>query len=158
MLLLPRLRERPGSRVVNVSSRDHARAKGIDFEALRRPTRNMTGLPEYSVSKLANVLFTRELARREPRVHAYALHPGVVASDVWRRVPWPVRPLIKLFMLSTEDGAKTTLYCATSPDVADQTGRYYDDCAEVPPMGLSTDDLLAHKLWDRSVEWIAPFA
>jgi retinol dehydrogenase 12 len=157
-LLLPLLRGRPGSRVVNVSSKAHADAKGIDFEALRRPTRNITGLPEYAVSKLANVLFTRELARRESRVHAYALHPGVVASDAWRRVPWPVRPLIKLFMLSTEDGAKTTLYCSTSPDVADHTGRYYDACAEVTPRGLATDDLLAKKLWDKSVEWIAPFA
>ena len=48
----------------------------------------------------------------------YSLHPGVVASDVWRRIPWPIRPLVKLRMITNEEGARTTLHCATSPDVA----------------------------------------
>ncbi len=81
------------ARVVTVSSDSHYQAKGIDFEAVRRRTASVTGLPEYAVSKLSNVLFTQELARRlDGRgVTAYALHPGVVASDIWRRLPWPVR-------------------------------------------------------------------
>src|SRR5437763_350362 len=80
-------------------------------------------------SKRANVLFTRELAKRlgsKSKVRSYALHPGVVASDAWRRVPWPIRPLMKLGMVSNEEGAQTSLYCATSPEVADHDGRYYD--------------------------------
>ena len=93
------------ARVVTVSSDAHYSAKGIDFEALRRRARGLTGLPEYAVSKLCNVLFTQELARRVAGtgVTTYALHPGVVASDIWRRVPWPVRPIVTRRMLSVTD-------------------------------------------------------
>jgi retinol dehydrogenase 12 len=155
MLLVPKLRAAPRARVVNVSSMAHYKAKGIDFDAIRRPTRSITGLPEYSVSKLANVLFTSELSRRlGPKgVHSYALHPGVVASDAWRRVPWPIRPLMKLRMISNEEGAKTSLYCATSPEVADHDGRYYDDCREKMASLVAQDARLAQDLWDKSAEF-----
>ena len=95
------------ARVVTVASDAHYSAKGIDFEALRRPARGITGLREYAVSKLCNVLFTQELARRTAGtgVTTYALHPGVVASDIWRRVPWPVRPIVTRRMLSVTEGA-----------------------------------------------------
>lgn len=155
MLLLPRLRESAPARIVNVSSRSHYRAKGIDFEALRKPTAHVTGMPEYEVSKLCNVLFTKELARDRAGagVHSYALHPGVIASDVWREVPRIVRPLVKLFMLSNEEGARTSLWCATSPDVADHDGRYYDKCAEKRPSRLADDAALARTLWEKSLAW-----
>ena len=95
------------ARVVTVASDAHYSAKGIDFEAVRRRARGITGLREYAVSKLCNVLFTQELARRVAGtgVTAYALHPGVVASDIWRRVPWPVRPIVTRRMLSVTEGA-----------------------------------------------------
>jgi len=86
-------------------------------------------------------------------VHSYALHPGVVASDAWRRVPWPIRPLMKLGMISNDEGAKTSLYCAASPEVASQDGRYYDSCREKKPSDLALDDSLAERLWDKSVEF-----
>ena len=123
------------SRVVTVASDAHYQAKGIDFDAVRRPTASRTGLREYAVSKLSNVLFSQELARRtEGRgITTYALHPGVVASDIWRRVPWPVRPLMKLRMLSTEQGAATSLYCATAPELDGVTGRFYDNSREREP-------------------------
>jgi len=142
------------ARVVTVSSDAHYSAKGIDFEALRRPARGLTGLPEYAVSKLCNVLFTQELARRVAGtgVTTYALHPGVVASDIWRRVPWPVRPIVTRRMLSTTDGAQTSLYCATSPDVAQDSGLFYDKCAERAPSGVATPELAA-ELWKRSETW-----
>jgi retinol dehydrogenase-12 len=81
-------------------------------------------MQDYSVSKLANVLHTMELARRlkSERVTSYSLHPGVIASDIWRRVPWPVRPLMKLSMRSTEKGARTSLYCATAAELAGESG------------------------------------
>jgi NAD(P)-dependent dehydrogenase (short-subunit alcohol dehydrogenase family) len=143
-----------GARIVNVASIGHARAAGIDFDAVRRSTATATGFPEYCVSKLANVLFTKELARRlPPSVHAYALHPGAVASDVWREVPWGLRHVAKLFMLSNEEGARTTLYCATSDDVHDDTGLYYDDCREREPSALASDEGLARTLWEKSAEW-----
>jgi len=142
------------ARVVNVSSDSHYQAKGIDFEAVRRRTASVTGMREYAVSKLSNVLFTQELARRvaDRGVTAYALHPGVVASDIWRRVPWPVRPLITRRMITTEEGARTSLYCATAPEVAQVSGRFYDDCREREASAVATGEL-AGTLWQRSEAW-----
>ncbi|MFS8065094.1 MAG: SDR family oxidoreductase [Byssovorax sp.] len=155
MLLAPRLRASPSSRIVNVSSKAHFKAKGIDLEAVRRSTASITGLPEYEVSKLANVLFTKELARRlgPSGVRSYALHPGVVASDVWRRVPWPLRALLKLGMITNEQGALTSIHCAASPEVADHDGRYYDERREKIPNPLAEDAELARALWEKSVAW-----
>ncbi|MEZ4391637.1 MAG: SDR family oxidoreductase [Polyangiales bacterium] len=156
-LLLPKLRERPGARVVNVASRAHARVLRLDFERVRQRERP-TGFLEYSESKLCNVLFTAELARGEagPHVHSYALHPGVIASEVWREVPWPVRPLMMWRMKTPEQGAVASLRCAASPEVADDDGLYYDeDGLARPSSRLARDPKLARELWDRSVEWTA---
>jgi len=154
--LLDRLAASAPARVVTVSSDSHYQATGIDFEAVRRPTASVTGMREYAVSKLANVLFSQELARRaEGRgITTYALHPGVVASDIWRRLPWPVRPLIKLRMISPDDGARTSLYCATAPEVAQVSGRFYEKCREREASAVATPEL-AGTLWQRSEEWIA---
>jgi NAD(P)-dependent dehydrogenase (short-subunit alcohol dehydrogenase family) len=154
-LLLERLRASAPARVVTVASRAHYRATGIDWSAVRRRTRALTGLPEYSVSKLANVLFSAELARRlaGSGVTSYALHPGVVASDIWRAVPWPLNALMKLRMISTEEGAATTLHCAASPAVAGESGLYYDRCALEQPSRVAQDAALAAELWRRSEEW-----
>jgi retinol dehydrogenase-12 len=157
-LLLDRVREAGSARIVNVSSASHYSAKGIDWDAVRKPTRSTTGMAEYAVSKLANVLFTRELAKRLPasQVAVYALHPGVIASDIWqRRVPKFLAAIPKLFMRSTADGAKTTLYCATSPACALESGRYYTDSKEKRPSRVAQDDELAAELWKRSEEWTA---
>ena len=156
-LLLDRLRRSSAARIVTVASRAHYRAKAIDFEAIRRPTQSITGLHEYGVSKLANVLFSAELARRleGTGVTTYALHPGVVASDIWRRVPPPFRWLIKLSMISPEEGAKTTLHCATSAAAAAESGLYYDKCQPKRPSTLARDANLASELWRRSEAWTA---
>jgi NAD(P)-dependent dehydrogenase (short-subunit alcohol dehydrogenase family) len=153
-LLLPLLEKSPEARIVNVSSKAHAEARGIDWDAVRKPTASVTGLPEYQVSKLANVLFTSELARRGPaHVRTYSLHPGVVATDVWRNVPWGVRHLMKLFMITEEEGARTTLHCATSDDVATDSGRYYDKSRPREPASVARDERLARELWERSAAW-----
>jgi len=153
-LLLPALERAVRARVVNVSSTGHYRAPGIEWDALRKPTRSTTAFPEYCVSKLANVLFSNELGRRAPKVRTYSLHPGAVASDVWREVPWGVRHVMKLFMLSNEDGAKTSLYCATSDAVKDHTGRYYDKQREKTASELARSESLARELWERSAAWV----
>jgi len=153
-LLLPLLEKTPDARVVNVASTGHFRAPGIDWDAVRKPTKTATAFPEYCVSKLANVLFSAELARRAPGVRSYSLHPGAVATDVWREVPWGLRHIMKLFMLSNEEGAKTTLYCATSDEVAGVSGRYYDKCAEKRASKLARDEALARELWERSAAWV----
>jgi retinol dehydrogenase 12 len=154
--LLGRLAESAPARVVTVSSDAHFQARGVDFTAVRRRTASVTGMAEYSTSKLCNVLFSAELARRTAGqgITSYALHPGVVASDIWRRVPWPVRPLIKLRMISPDEGARTTLYCATSEALATASGRYYERCQERQPNPASTAEL-ARTLWDQSEAWIA---
>lgn len=155
-LLLARLRASAPARIVTLASRAHYRAPGIAWQALRARTQAVTALPEYSVSKLANVLFSAELGRRlaGSGVATYALHPGVVASDIWRSVPWPLSSLIKLTMIGTEEGAATTLHCATSPDVAGESGLYYDRCRVKPPSRVAQDPALAAELWQRSEEWV----
>lgn len=154
MLLKSALVNAKQPRVVHVSSRGHYRAPTIDFEAVRRPTQSQTGFPEYCVSKLANVCFNIELAKRTANtsLRTYAVHPGVVASDIWRKVPFPLRNIAKWFMISNEQGAQTSLYCATSPDVAEQSGKYYDKSA-VKTYGRQATDSLAAQLWHKSVEW-----
>jgi NAD(P)-dependent dehydrogenase (short-subunit alcohol dehydrogenase family) len=157
-LLEDRIRESAPARIVNVASTAHYKAPGIDYEKVRQPTQTVTGLDEYQISKLANVLHAKSLARRldGTGVTTYSLHPGVVASDVWRRVPPPFRWVMKLFMISNEEGAKTTLYCATSDDVADQSGRYYDECREKEPSAAAQDEAAAEELWERSQDWVKP--
>ena len=157
--LLPRLRSEVGpARVVNVASAAHYSAKGIDWDALRKPTPRMF-YQAYAVSKLANVLFTRELSRRlgTGPVHAYALHPGVVATDVWRWAPAPLRWLMTRFMISAGEGAATTLHCAASPAAAGETGRYYDESKVRRPSRLADDPELARELWERSEAWVSGF-
>jgi retinol dehydrogenase-12 len=145
LLLLDRLKESAPSRIVNVASRAHYRARGIDWDAQRRPAASTGGIHEYSVSKLANVLFTKELARRlaGTGVTVYSLHPGVVATDIWRELPWGLRHLAKLFMISPEQGARTTLHCVASPGAAGETGLYYDDRKPRRPSRTADDPALA---------------
>jgi retinol dehydrogenase-12 len=162
-LLLDTVVRSAPARVVVVASDSHYGAPGVDFDAVRRRTVSRTGLPEYGVSKLCNVLFAQELARRlgaaagngAAPVTTYALHPGVIASDIWRGMPWPVRPLVKMFMKSPDYGAKTPVYCATDPGLSERSGRYYDDCAERAPSERATAELAA-ELWERSVAWTTP--
>ncbi len=155
-LLLERLESSAPARIVTVASRAHHQAQGMDWQALRQPTKTASAIAEYGVSKLANVLFSAELARRlqGSGVTTYSLHPGVVASDVWRSVPWPLRTVIKLFMISPEQGAATTLYCANDATLAAQSGYYYDDCRVKRPSKLAQDPALAAELWKVSEDWV----
>ena len=155
-LLLERIKNSGPARIVTVASRAHTRVGGIDWEAVRKPTKTRAGLPEYGVSKLANVLFSAELSRRlaGSSVTTHSLHPGVVASDVWRAVPWPFRSLIKLSMISVEEGAATTLHCATDVEAGHETGLYYDKCRVRTPSKVAHDPALAEDLWRRSEDWV----
>ncbi|HEX5190081.1 MAG TPA: SDR family oxidoreductase [Streptosporangiaceae bacterium] len=152
--LLPLLTASAPARIVNVASDSHYQAKGINTSGLRSRTKSITGLPEYAVSKLCNVLHAAELGRRlaGTGVTTYALHPGVVASQIWRRVPWPVRPIVTRRMLTIEQGARTSLYCATSEEVASESGGYYDSCRPAEPSKVVTPELAA-TLWEYSERW-----
>lgn len=158
-LLLDRIVDSGPARIVNVSSRSHYRApkvrNGIDEVWLEKPTRSITGMSEYSVSKLANVLFTKRLARDlDPqKVTTYTLHPGVVATDIWRRIPQPFRWIATRNMITSEEGAKTQIFCATSPAVASETGKYYEKCKERDPDRRAHDVKLQDWLWNKSAQW-----
>ena len=149
-MLLPLLTAAPQGRIVNVASEAHRGAKGINWDALREFDKGLFGA--YSVSKLANILYAKELTRRLAGTHVttYALHPGVVASDIWRKLPAPVRVIGKLFMISNEKGAQTSVYCATAPELATVSGRYYDKSREKEPAPLAHDANLARELYEWS--------
>lgn len=140
---------RPGTRVVVVSSEAHRRADGIDFEKVRKKGRSIGALSEYGVSKLANVLFARHLARIETEWHTYALHPGIVDTDIF---PTIAKPFFRN-KVPPEEGARTSVWCATSPDIADETGLYYSKMKRWDPSRVAQDDDLAERLWHRSMEW-----
>jgi retinol dehydrogenase 12 len=158
-LLLPRLAASAPARIVTVASRAHQRTPGIDWEAVRRPTSTLTGIREYGTSKLANILFSSELARRLQSqgiggVSTYALHPGVIDSEIWRGLPAFLRALNRLRLTPVEEGARTTLHCATAEEAGRETGLYYSDCRPVAPSALAQDAGLARELWERSEEWV----
>jgi NAD(P)-dependent dehydrogenase (short-subunit alcohol dehydrogenase family) len=157
--LLARLQASAPARVVTVSSAMHRQARGIDWDALTRPTASRTGVPEYRVAKLANALFSAELGRRlaGTGVVTAALHPGIVATDIWRHVPAPVRPLLRLLfgMITPEEGARTTLHCALAPQLEPATAGYFVRSAPATPSALAQDRALAAELWRRSEAWVA---
>ena len=160
-LLLPALLRAPQGRIVNVSSIAHLQVKALDWSTLERPsTARRSGFADYAATKLMNVLHAKELARRlaGTRVTTSALHPGGVASNIWRSVPQPFQWLLKLFLISNEQGARTPLYCATAPELATVTGRYYDKSREAPFNPLADDESLARELWRRTEALLAPTA
>jgi len=146
---------RPGTRIVNVTSSVHFRADGIDFDKLQRRTRSLSGMKEYAVSKLANILFTNELARRQPDWHTYAVHPGLTNTNI---IPWYVRPFMKARLLTPQQGAETVVWCATSGDVAEDSGLYYARRQNLAPSNVAQYNDLARELWAHSAKWcgVAP--
>jgi NAD(P)-dependent dehydrogenase (short-subunit alcohol dehydrogenase family) len=149
-LLLDLLKQSAPSRIINVSSAAHHYGK-VEFDNFQGE-REYKGFPAYSNSKLENILFTRELARRlaGTGVTANALHPGAVSTNIFRRLPKPIEWLIKAFTLSPEKGAETSIYLATSPEVEGITGKYFEKKREARISAIAQDDDLARRLWDES--------
>ena len=156
-LLLPTLKASAPARVVTVASRAHLMAyQGLDWAALQQPTRSLTGTREYGVSKLANILFSAHLAKElaGTGVSTYSLHPGVVDTEVWRELPGFLRPLLRLRgLLTPEEGAQTTLYCALQAP-ASESGLYYDKSRVKTPSRIAQDAQLAEQLWKQSLQWV----
>jgi len=158
-LLLDRLRASAPARIVNVSSHGH-RFGSIDLDDLQTERKKYAWFRVYCASKLANVLFTYELARRleGSGVTVNCLHPGAVATSLGKnngRLGRIVLPLLKPFFLSPEQGAKTSIYLASSPEVANRSGGYYVKCRAVPSSPASRDEALARGLWDASERLVA---
>lgn len=148
---------RPGTRIVQVSSEVHRRALGIDFSGIRHKSRTFYGLGDYAVSKLANILFVREMARRQPEWNLYAVHPGLTSTNI---IPAFARPFIRSRLLNAEQAADTVVWCATSEAIAGESGLYYARRQELTPSAQALDDDLANELWRRSEMWcgVAPLA
>ena len=154
-LLLEKLKASKAARVVTVSSMAH-RGATLDFDDLNFEKRKYSGLRAYGESKLANILFTLELASRlaGSNVTANCLHPGVVATNIFAAFGGPTGKifsvLLRPFMLSPADGAKTSVYLASSTEVANVTGKFFDKCREVPPAPAAQDGAAAKRLWEIS--------
>jgi NAD(P)-dependent dehydrogenase (short-subunit alcohol dehydrogenase family) len=157
--LTDRLVESAPARVLVLASAEHHNVEHIDWERLRRRTRSLFGRSEYQVSKLANVLFGRQLARRldGTGVDVFIVHPGLVASEIWRDLPLPMRLIFRRLGAPPEEGARTSVWCATAPGLTGTSGRYYGDRKEKRTSPLARDDALAAELWRRSEEWLAPW-
>lgn len=159
-LLTDLLKAAGNSRVINLSSLAHTWAKnGIQFDDLKWENTKFDSWQAYAQSKLANVLFTREFARRHAKsgITLYAVHPGAVSTELGRhyqsKVPsflLPVTDKAKLFLKTPEGGAQTTIYCAVCPSLGEETGKYYADCKRSPTSSVALDDKQAKKLWDVS--------
>jgi dehydrogenase/reductase SDR family protein 13 len=157
--LLPLVKRAPQGRIVNVSSRGHMRAKNIDWDAVKKPSATVSAFPEYCVSKLANVLHAKELARRlaGSTVTTYSLHPGGVASDIWSRRLGPFAVLLKPFLITNEEGAKTQVHCATATSLAKESGLYYYNEKPTSTNPLAESLELQDKLREKSDEWVEAF-
>ncbi len=142
------------ARIVNVASGAHRRAT-LDLDDLQC-AKAYSAIKSYSRSKLCNILFTRELARRldGTRITANSLHPGAVATRFGDEAGGLISRVVgffKLLAISPEEGAKTIVYLASAPHVAKTSGRYFYMCRPLSPSLAAQDDAVAAKLWERSL-------
>ena len=153
-----------GARVVTTASGAHHNASGIDLDAVQT-AEGYSAMGAYSRSKLANVLFAAELARRLDGATSYSFHPGFVpGSEFPRELPAPVRwgmraidnlpdALSGLFANTVVEGAATGVYLVAAPAVGGDSGGYFEDCAPATPSHVARDRDLQAQLWERSLEW-----
>jgi NAD(P)-dependent dehydrogenase (short-subunit alcohol dehydrogenase family) len=155
-LLLDTLKDSAPARIINVASDAHSRGK-IDFANLQGE-RYYSGFGPYGNSKLANILFTTELAQRleGTGVTVNALHPGLTSTGFGQNNPGFLMKImgavIPLIARSPEKGAKTSIYLASSPEVQSITGKYFVDCKVTQPAPQAADRVVARKLWNVSAE------
>jgi NAD(P)-dependent dehydrogenase (short-subunit alcohol dehydrogenase family) len=140
---------RSGSRIVVVSSEAHRRAGGIDFDQVRRRVGVLGVLNAYAVSKLANILYAGHLAHLQPEWRTYAIHPGVSDTNIF---PAMVKPFLRN-VETPEQAAQTSVWCATSDEVANQSGLYYSRMKQRETSPAAHDNTLAAELWRRSEQW-----
>ncbi|WP_232688337.1 SDR family NAD(P)-dependent oxidoreductase [Halobacterium zhouii] len=150
-------------RVVTTASEVHRRASASEFENVQS-VEDYDGFDAYARSKLANVMFTAGLARRLDDQTANCFHPGFVpGSGLWRNAPLLVRAGTRLAYVlpaaltggvtdTSRSAARNAVYLAASPDVADVTGAYFDDCERTPPSSAASDVLAQRDLWAKSEE------
>jgi len=157
-LLLDTMKASTPARIINVSSNAHSGGK-IDFDNLQGE-RSYSSFGPYGNSKLANILFTTELARRleGTGVTVNALHPGLTSTGFGKNNPGFLMKImgavIPLIARSPEKGAETSIYLASSPEVQSITGKYFVDCKVTQPAPQAADMAVARRLWGVSAEMV----
>jgi retinol dehydrogenase 14 len=158
-LLLDLLKRSAPARVVTVASIGHRRGT-LDFADLGFERGGYAIMRAYTRSKLANVLFANELARRlaGTGVTSNSLHPGSVATNIWSGAPLWAKPLIAIlyrpFFISVKEGGATIVQLAAAPELEGVTGAYFEKRVAVAPASLAQDEALAKRLWEVSAEMV----
>ncbi|HJW15432.1 MAG TPA: SDR family NAD(P)-dependent oxidoreductase [Thermoanaerobaculia bacterium] len=145
LLLLPALKAAPKPRVVYVSSEGHRQGR-LDWENLELE-RGFRSFQAYANTKLAQIFFMREQARREPSVAVNAVHPGAIATGIWRAAPAFARWVLGLLLPPPEKGARPVVRLASAPELDGVTGRYFNKLAEAAPSAAAANDADAARLW-----------
>ncbi|MEL6344878.1 MAG: SDR family oxidoreductase [Myxococcota bacterium] len=161
-LLIERLKKSDDARIINLSSDAHRSTSGLDFSDLNRTRRSYSTLGAYADSKLANIYFTTELARRfrDTPITAYAVHPGFVNTrfgrdgDITGPLSWLVRLITPIFARNPTKGAETPLYVATTDGVQRDNGGYFVDNKPATPTAVARDADAARQLWEQSLEML----
>jgi NAD(P)-dependent dehydrogenase (short-subunit alcohol dehydrogenase family) len=157
-LLIDALKASPSARVINVSSGSHLH-EHLNFTDLQL-TKFYNPIKAYGRSKLANILFTYELSRRVKGTHvtANALTPGMVATEIWKKVnPWLtplINPVIQRIAQTPLEGAQTSIFLATSPELEGVTGKYFADQKSIDSDPNTYDEIAAQQLWQISLEMV----
>ena len=138
-------------RVVTVASDWHYRARDLKLDQALSRAWGPLGLGRYATTKTANILFTRELARRRPDLRTFAVHPGLVDTGIF---PAWMKPFLGSGLRTPAEGADTVVWCASSEEVANQSGLYYSNRQVRAPSPLAADDGVAAELWEKSEQWV----
>jgi NAD(P)-dependent dehydrogenase (short-subunit alcohol dehydrogenase family) len=160
-LLLDLLKASAPARIVNVSSMAHT-AGDVNFDDLQRE-KEYSAMQVYGQSKMMNILFTNELARRleGTGITANSLHPGFVRTNFGRRrngiIGRLIMPLAQLFAISEDKGAETQIYLASSPEVDGVTGKYFDESKPKATHPYAQDVAAQKKLWEVSESLLIDF-
>lgn len=153
-LLLDTIKQSAPARIINVASEAHKQGK-IHFSDIEYE-KKFSSMGSYAQSKLANILFTKKLSQKlkGTGVTANCLHPGVVNTNLFDKMPSILKGLMNLFMISPQKGAQTTIYLATSPDVENISGEYFAKSQPKKPAPIALRQDVADKLWDLSEKYV----
>lgn len=154
--LLPLIKAAPEGRILTLSSALHYRGQ-MQWDDLQYQSRPYKAWDAYNQSKLANVLMTKALARRldGTNASAWALHPGVVGTELGREYPRWIMSLAKVFMLSPEKGARCSLFVASEPQLPAQNGAYFEQCKAKKPAAAALSEADQERLWKLSEQLTA---
>ncbi len=152
-LLLDKLKASAPARIVHLTSMLHTKGT-LDFDSFRGE-KPYKATDAYNQSKLANLSFSNELARRleGTGVTSNAVHPGAIATEITRDMPWIARKVVGFIFKNPEAGAKGPVMLATEPTLADATGRYWKETDEKTPSEEARDPAVGKHLWDVSAEY-----